>query len=648
MFHKILNERCPAGILSGWAPTLLTGLLTVAVAPVASASPVPLVPQGAQYAPAGNPIGDQLAPRIAFRSNGGCLVWHDNLTDGDGLGVSARRLSGQLAGLSSLRVNQDGVGDQENPQVAILSDGSNLIVWQSGRRDSQRIVGRVLRADGQFAGPEFLISSTGSDNRNPRVAVAGNGTALVVWAAEGVDGSMSAVQARRLDATGLPVGEAFVLNQETRYHQRDPAVATTGDGTLVAVWISEQQRFKPSADVFVSEQQRFQNSVDVFARRIDSEGAPVGDEFLINTSDRPCATPAVIGLPGRGFAVTWAEHHQDTDSGYTWDIIGRIWSDRIAATSSFLVNQRRTGVQIFPQLALSADAILAVYQSAGGDGNGDGVVGRWFGVDGSFLSDEFVVNTKTSGSQMHATVAADGAGRLVVVWATFGGITKGMDLAAQRFSLPKAELAPPGPPFLFSASSSRIQATWPEVQGNGVVGYDVYVNNATEPVRTTEGTFLVTGLAPKTTVSVRVAYVLADGQKSPLSASASATTWGEDDNADGLPDDWQKLYFGADPALWPAPGADTDGDGADNRTEFLAGTDPTSASSVLKVRLVGTPQGVLLEWDTRPGAVYQIQGSTDLRDWTNLDAPRLAADVTDSIPAGNTPANAYYRITLLR
>jgi len=633
MFHKILNERCQTDALSGWLPAFLVGLLTAALFPVSGADSVPLVPEGTQYAPAGSPLGDQLAPSLAFRSNGGCLVWHDNLTDGNGLGISARRLSGQLAGLSSLRVNEDGVGDQQNPQVAILPDGSNLIVWQSGVRDAQRIAGRVLRANGQFAGPEFTISAAGSDNRNPSVALAGNGTTLVVWSADGVDGSMSAVQARRLDASGTPIGEAFQINQESHYHQRDPVVAATGDGNLIVVWISEQQRF--------------QNSVDVFARRFSAGGASLGDEFVVNTSERPCATPTVAGLPGAGFVVSWAEH-QDADSRYLWDICGRMWGDRTPVTSVFLINQRRTDVQLFPRLAVSDDQILVVYASGGGDGNGDGIVGRWMDLNGTFSGNEFLVNSKAPGSQMHATVTADSNGRLIAVWSTFGGIAKGMDLAAQRYARPVATLPAPSAPFLFAASSSRIQATWAEMQGLPVVGYDLYVNGATEPVRTSAASYSITGLAPQTTVSLRLAYVLADGRKSPPSEAASAGTWGEDDNADGLPDDWQRLYFGSNPGVWPAPSEDSDGDGVNNRTEFLAGTDPTLASSVLQVRLVGTPQGPLLVWDSRAGGIYQVQWSDNLRDWNDLGAPRLAAGVTDSVPAGEAPANAYYRINLLR
>lgn len=616
------------------ARNLLLGILT-AVAPLSATATTsaPLLPEGTQYALAGNPKGDQLAPSLAFRANGGCVVWHDNLTDGDGFGISARRLSGQLSGLSSLRVNEDGVGDQENPQVAILSDGGNLIVWQSGVRGSQKIQGRVLRSDGQFSGPEFTVAAVGTDNRNPNLSVAGDGSVLVVWTADGVDGDMSEVLGRRLSSSGEILGQPFRINQFTRFNQRDPVVTTTGNGGLVVAWISEQQRFE--------------NSVDVVARRLNSDGSFGGEEFFINTSKRPCTTPALSGLTGGGFVAAWAEH-QIADSGSNWEISGRIWGNSEAAGSDFLINTRKNGFQVMPRLAAIGDAILAVYRSQDGDGYGEGVVGQWIGTDGSLLGAEFVVNTKTAGDQLNPTVAADSTGRLIVAWSTFSGLARGMDLAAQRFAPPMAPQTTPSTPYLFAASSSKLLVTWPVISGLPVAGYDVYVDGGQTAIRTLEGSYSLSGLAPGSTHSIRIGYVLTDGRKSPLSPPASATTWGEDDNADGLPDDWERLHFGDNSDLWPAPSVDSDGDGATNRAEFLAGTDPTDSASVLQVTLVGTSQGPLMTWNTRPGAIYQPQWSVDLKDWNNLGSPRLAAGNSDSMAAAESPASSYFRVNLLR
>lgn len=133
-----------------------------------------------------------------------------------------------------------------------------------------------------------------------------------------------------------------------------------------------------------------------------------------------------------------------------------------------------------------------------------------------------------------------------------------------------------------------------------------------------------------------------------MSAVATGTTWGEDANFDGLPDDWQAAYWGPDPSKWPAPNVDSDGDGASNAQEFLAGTNPTDKSSVLKMGWLTLPSGTQLTWNTQQGLIYQVQVSNDLRQWANLGQPRFAAGKTDSIPAGSDGGKAIYRVIRVR
>jgi hypothetical protein len=106
-------------------------------------------------------------------------------------------------------------------------------------------------------------------------------------------------------------------------------------------------------------------------------------------------------------------------------------------------------------------------------------------------------------------------------------------------------------------------------------------------------------------------------------------------------------YFGNDMFSWPSPYADSDGDGVSNYNEFLAGTDPTLASSVLRVALQSTPQGLFLNWNTQPGLIYQVQSSIDVRTWGNLGDPRFAPGVVDSMYISGARAN-YYRVLRLR
>jgi PKD repeat protein len=57
-----------------------------------------------------------------------------------------------------------------------------------------------------------------------------------------------------------------------------------------------------------------------------------------------------------------------------------------------------------------------------------------------------------------------------------------------------------------------------------------------------------------------------------------------DSDADGLPDFWEWQYFGSLNAPNGAPNADPDGDGQNNQTEFLAGTNPTNSISYWRIQ----------------------------------------------------------------
>ena len=84
------------------------------------------------------------------------------------------------------------------------------------------------------------------------------------------------------------------------------------------------------------------------------------------------------------------------------------------------------------------------------------------------------------------------------------------------------------------------------------------------------------------------------------------------------------------------------------RQVFLSGGNPLDSTTWLQQTLQQTAQGMFLEWNTQPGATYQVQAKTDLMaPWSNLGSPRFAAGTTDSIYVGGSPAG-YYRVTLLR
>ena len=98
-----------------------------------------------------------------------------------------------------------------------------------------------------------------------------------------------------------------------------------------------------------------------------------------------------------------------------------------------------------------------------------------------------------------------------------------------------------------------------------------------------------------------------------------------DADGDGLADYWEQLYFGS-----PNNGnasTDTDQDNVPNRSEMIAGTDPTNELSYLRLTQMDAGAGSSgLSWNSVTGKFYSVWGSTNL-----AGAP--FALVTNNVPA---------------
>ena len=118
-----------------------------------------------------------------------------------------------------------------------------------------------------------------------------------------------------------------------------------------------------------------------------------------------------------------------------------------------------------------------------------------------------------------------------------------------------------------------------------------------------------------------------------------------DTNGNAIADSWETLYFGG-PA---GAGADDDGDGFDNRTEYLLGTDPTNALSRFAGDHLDVTNGLTLRWPVADGRAYRVMSLDGpiTGGWSFAAGPWTAAvgqasmQWTDSSP---TSSQRFYRI----
>ena len=493
-----------------------------------------LVALGEEYAVGGSVPGDQVFARAAVGPKGGYLVWHDNVIDGAGYGIGARRLDQNFtAQLGAFRINKTAGGDQEHPQVALFSDGGAIVVWQGGSVGFPDVFARFLEPDGTFATSDIRVNSFTQDRQErPQVAVLKGDTAVVVWASYGQDGSYYGVYGQRLDARGRKIGGEFLVNEGVSLSQRSPSVAALPDGKFAVVWVSEKQN---TAGEPVAGQEGVATvgpgrvvqpyDVSLCGRVFDASG-PVGEEFKINTSAYVCANPVVSVDALGGFLVVWSSHVGRVEvSGVTsargWDIRSRAFaSDGTPAGEETELNERSYGDQFLPSTAIVGSSHLVAWISLGQDGSREGVYGRVVAETGTPLDAEFRINTFTPGAQKLPAVVSNGKGRAFVVWSRARGGLASFDVHAQRYAT-SDDVVAPAKPMVHALSASKLSVTWPSLEDLGAVSYLVYANGSSTPVSVTENYYVASGLAAGSTHEYRLAYVNDNGDRSPLSEPAS-------------------------------------------------------------------------------------------------------------------------------
>ena len=137
------------------------------------------------------------------------------------------------------------------------------------------------------------------------------------------------------------------------------------------------------------------------------------------------------------------------------------------------------------------------------------------------------------------------------------------------------------------------------------------------------------------------------GNTSVLSTGVAATMTSTPN--DGIPDAWRLLYFGSTSTNSSSYAAgDPDHDGMNNYQEFLAGTNPTNAASVLKLTALNPNSSTnAVSLNSASGTVYRVSYRDDLTagNW-NILADQILGTGTNIFladPAARSTATRFYR-----
>lgn len=114
-------------------------------------------------------------------------------------------------------------------------------------------------------------------------------------------------------------------------------------------------------------------------------------------------------------------------------------------------------------------------------------------------------------------------------------------------------------------------------------------------------------------------------------------------------DEWTRRSFTATELANPlvsGAGADPDGDGLSNEAEFRAGTSPTDAKSVLRIRAVETVggAGVAIRWSSASNRFYAVERAGDPTAGFQPVQSGIAATPPENVHTDAAPGRVFYRI----
>ncbi len=302
------------------------------------------------------------------------------------------------------QVNTTTENDQTAPDVAALSDGGWVAVWQSYLQDGSgwSIHAQRYDATGALVGPELRVNTTiGGSQTEPAVAALSGGGFVVTWYDPNHSAADGFVRAQLYDATGVALGGEFAAATGLA-GQYTPDVAGLVDGSFVIVW----EGYNSAT-----------SSNDIFVQRFDAGGAALGAPFVANTlTDGAQADVQIAALAGGGYVLSWTDLSGVDGDGH--GVRAQIFAaNGTAVGTEIAVNTITESAQEVSAVGALADGgFVVAWQDYLHDGSGYGIFAQRYDASGAAVGEPFLVNQTTQNYQLAPSVTGTATGGFIIGW----------------------------------------------------------------------------------------------------------------------------------------------------------------------------------------------------------------------------------------
>ncbi len=319
-----------------------------------------------------NTLHFQINPAVAVLNNSNVVVvWASFNQAGSN---SLQDVYGQILSPTGVKVganfliNQFISYNQRTPAIAALKNGGFVVAWVS---EQQRVVGsapatlqsssqlaalapsvdiyaRLYASNGVAQNNEFLVNTDFNPCANPGVAVASDGSFMVVWGAYDMANPTNSwdVYARTFSSAGIG-GTTVLVNSRLYGDEYVPRISAIGVDYLI-VWTSLAQDGSREG---------------VFGQFLHEGGSRVGGEFLVNTTTISQQMQPAVASDGVGqFVVIWTSY---TGSPYSFDLFAQRYANVAAIlqpmSAPFIYAPFMVSNGVYqPQLQISWPSLLGI------------------------------------------------------------------------------------------------------------------------------------------------------------------------------------------------------------------------------------------------------------------------------------------------
>ncbi len=248
-----------------------------------------------------------------------------------------------------------------------------------------------------LGGDDVLFGGTGNDSLNGgfgtdtavyqellsavHLDIGRNGAILSVSDASGRDILSSVERITFADSTVSIISGVgrpdFRVNTEIWGDQVSPAIAGLNGGGFVVVWCSD---LRDELD---------EKGMNVYGQRFSEIGNPVGDQFLVTSTETDDQyQPTVVALPDGGFVVAWTSFGEEVNLSRSV-YFQRFGADGAAVGAEQRVTARESGFEENPALlALPDGSFIVAWQAFQEEPAGFTTLARKFSANGEPLTGE--------------------------------------------------------------------------------------------------------------------------------------------------------------------------------------------------------------------------------------------------------------------